>query len=282
MCTPYRVSTITANGDVGAPVRLESFFSHIRIRGPGELIGFCWVELGESRNRGINIRKRRPGIKKKIFDNQATVIYCFRDGYQPNIKIFRNGNVQMTGIKTIEDGKKIVQLIADEVNRIYQEHDPDIMKPLITIPVSKDAETDGPAHVEASAQNFKIRMINSDFAAPFRLRRKDLHQLLINKYHNTCSYQPETYPGVKLQYFWNKSTWPNNGCCICETPCFGKGLGDGDGGCKKVTVSVFQSGKVLVTGATAFEQVNAAYNFICTVIMENQDQIQWAAPTAAA
>ena len=52
----------------------------------------------------------------------------------------------------------------------------------------------------------------------------------------------------------------------------------GDGACKKITISVFQSGKVLVTGATTFNQVNDAYHFICNVIIDNCKAIQWFAP----
>jgi hypothetical protein len=118
-------------------------------------------------------------------------------------------------------------------------------------------------------------MINSDFGVPFKIRRKNLHHLLISDvYNNACSFQPLTYPGVKLQYFWNKMNPQKNGVCNCTNICYGKGGGNGNGDCKKVTVSIFDSGKILITGANAFDQVDNAYSYICKVISDNKRELK--------
>ena len=52
------------------------------------------------------------------------------------------------------------------------------------------------------------------------------------------------------------------GKCVCKKKCIGKGDGLSMNNCKKITISTFQSGKVIVTGARSREQLNAAYNFI--------------------
>jgi TATA-box binding protein (TBP) (component of TFIID and TFIIIB) len=44
--------------------------------------------------------------------------------------------------------------------------------------------------------------------------------------------------------------------------------------CKKVTVSIFESGKILITGATNFEQINEAYDYICKVLKEHASIIR--------
>jgi hypothetical protein len=47
----------------------------------------------------------------KRFDNQATLVLKISpEPYFINMKVFRNGNVQMTGIKRIEDGVKAVDV----------------------------------------------------------------------------------------------------------------------------------------------------------------------------
>jgi hypothetical protein len=56
--------------------------------------------------------------------------------------------------------------------------------------------------------------------------------------------------------------------------CFGKGTGQGQGQCKKVTVSIFDSGKILITGANSFQQVNSAHDYICKVIADNEDLLR--------
>jgi hypothetical protein len=70
-----------------------------------------------------------------------------------------------------------------------------------------------------------------------------------------------------------------HGRCECaqrynaDAPCMGKGTGDGVGQCKKVTIAVFESGKILITGATSIPQVDAAYNFIVHVLMSNAERL---------
>jgi len=183
--------------------------------------------------------------------------------YYPNIKLFRNGSIQMTGIRTPQDGEYIASVVAEEINNIRE----------TTVSIV-DAAAE-----RVRASDFKIRMINCDFGVAFKIRRKKLHQLLIAPpYNNACSFQPVDYPGVKLQYYWNTRRENLYGNCTCDTHCFGKGTGDGQGQCKKVTVSIFDSGKILITGANTFDQVNAAYKYICDLIHEHQDSMKKVMP----
>lgn len=298
--TPYRVSTITFNGDLNVYLRGPIFFKYAQIVQDLESAGFVWMECwfnGNQQTIGV-FPKKRPtpkgkrgtGSKKKntdqppehsqppeatqplaaseqnaseektnapqkpkhkSFDNQISMYYRFRTGYIPHIKLFKNGNVHMTGLRTIEDGMFLLQVLHDDVARVFR-IDPEVLQ-------------------DQNIQALKItrpivRLINSDFHIPFKIRRKELHQLLILPPYNTiCSFQPGTYPGVKLEYYWNAAHETQDGCCRCAQPCFQKKVGI----CKKVTVAIFDSGSVLITGATSIAQVNDAYTFICGVIMNH-------------
>ena len=255
--TAYRVSTITCNATVSTQVALPIFFEHVLID-PKVIM---WSEFGQ-RTKGTHTKKRgEPREGKKSFDNQVTVILYMGEGYYPNIKIFRNGSIQMTGIRTEHDGRKAVAMVADEIHRIATEANAAVVQDLQAL----------------RGTDFKIRMINCDFGFPFKIRRKNLHQLLISdRYRNSCSFQPLTYPGVKLQYFWSAMHTNARGICECTQPCYGSGQGE----CKKVTVSVFDSGKILITGANSFEQVNAAYKYICDVIKDNGYELMKVIPDA--
>jgi TATA-box binding protein (TBP) (component of TFIID and TFIIIB) len=270
------VSTITCNGNLGCKINLVSFYDAIDVLegdDVGTVAGIVWAKLGDSTQKGTHPKKRKPRIKKKMFDNQMTLVYWFREKYHPNVKVFRNGNVQMTGIKKASDGEFVISFLAQELIRLNaaQPSTIDAAHKILTandnVPCMKD---------------FVIRMINSDFKAPFSIRRKDLFTLIVNKYQKSCSFQAETYPGVKLQYYYNKSNSGNaavRGTCMCTKPCFGKEKGDGNGKCKKVTVAIFQSGKILITGSNTFEQVEEAYAYIKKVILENKAKIHWTPPT---
>lgn len=261
--TSYRISTITCNGDIGCPVLLDAFYKHLPI---AKEAGWLFVELGLGQFRGIDPNvKRRNNPDRKNFVNQVTIIRDFGGNYRPNIKLFKNGNVHMTGIRSLEDGKMIVRMIADEVKNIAE-----------NIEITKDA-------TQVGATNFMCRMINCDFTVPFRIRRKDLQNMLIAPpFNNISSFQPGTYPGVKIHYFWNPNApggARTDGRCECmqhgaENMCIGKGSGKSIGDCKKVTIAVFESGKVLVTGATSIEQVDAAYKWICDVLVTHSDRLK--------
>lgn len=266
--TPYKVSTITCNARLGSPsirINLQSFFDTVNLIDVScPTNGIVWVDyIGQC--RGVYPKKKKkPSTeenskkKKKSFDNQVTIVYKL-PGYYPNIKIFGNAAVHMTGIRTIEDGNMIIKSLAEDLRLLGE---------LVTVPVA-----------DIQASDFIIRMINSGFSVPFKIRRKNLHQLLIGrKYSNICSFQPLTYPGVKLEYYWN-SEYPNNkGSCLCKGNCFGKGHGHGEGNCKKVTVAIFESGQLLITGANAFCQIDAAYEYICDVIRNNVEEVRKVMP----
>jgi TATA-box binding protein (TBP) (component of TFIID and TFIIIB) len=203
------------------------------------------------------------GGGKKSFDNQVTVIYAFREKYNPNIKVFRNGNIQMTGVRVIEDGEKIIGIIVDELRRIYESGHTSVVE---------DADALHPC-------DFKVRMINSNFSVPYLVRRKDLHKLLIShEYNNNCIFQGTTYPGVKLYFYWNSTKKKQDGICECTKACFGKGTGHGDGECKKVTVAIFESGNVLITGANTVEQIDSAYAYITAVLVQHVQMLRKVLP----
>lgn len=265
----FRVSTITCNGSIGTRVELTKLYdvmTVVDIKNADN--GFIYViDRNGKETKGENPRKKRSETKKKAasednyrrFDNALSSYFKLRQDYYPSVKIFKNGTIQMTGLKTIEDGEKLHHMVFDAIQKIYE--------------TNKDAFDSEPIFKE---DTFYVRMINSDFSVPYLIRRKELHHLLISeKCQNSCSFQPGTYPGVKLQYFWNPVIGVKNGICKCtEAKCFGKGNGNGHGECKKVTVSIFESGKILITGATNFEQINEAYQYICSVLTNHHASIR--------
>jgi TATA-box binding protein (TBP) (component of TFIID and TFIIIB) len=279
--SPYRISTITCNADIGCNVNLDLgvLYDNMNIVELNEE-GIVWMQFLKDDNdvyRGIYPKKKRKSkkniLKKNRFDNQVTVIYRFNEKYIPNVKIFKNGNIQLTGIKDVLHTEIIVNHIIEEVKRIYN----NITKSII---VSKDNDY---KELSLQYQNLKIRMINTDFKTycdkeltkGFEIRRKEIHKIFINdEYNNKCSFQPGIYQGVKLEYFWNKNDIEKNGICKCPTRCYGKGSGMHINDCKKVTGALFESGSILITGGIAFDQVDDTYKYICDVLKKHKDLIK--------
>ncbi len=279
--TPYRVSTITCNADIGPNINLDLsiLFHNIEIKDDEQ--SFIWIQYlkdDAEAFRGVYPKRRRKSkttiVKKNRFDNQITVIFKYSNDYMPNVKIFKNGNIQLTGIKDIQHPEIIGNMIIENIIRIYRNIDKQLV-------ITTADDLDPISRLKYS--NFKIRMINSDFKGyqdqghmeRFNIKRKELHNLLISQtYNNKSSFQPGIYQGVKLEYFWNGLNSDKKGICTCSKNCFGKNGGNGDGNCKKVTVAIFESGSILITGGITFQQVDDAYNYICGVIRENKDLIK--------
>jgi TATA-box binding protein (TBP) (component of TFIID and TFIIIB) len=272
--TKYRISTITATGSVNTEVDLDILYDNLSViineRGVGKneeiLTGVVFVEYGKKRSetyyKGFSkkfLLQKKKETGSKRFDNQLTVIYKYNVESLMNIKIFKNGNIQITGIKQINDGEKMIDELITEIRNIALKKD---------IKVVHDA-------IALANNKYKVALINSDFKVDFEIKRDKLFTTMINVYENRCSFEPCIYPGVKIQYFWNINNVHKTGVCVCKESCFnGKGGGNGEGDCKKITIAVFQSGCIIITGAQTTQQIDDAYEFICNVLFRNIDGIK--------
>lgn len=265
--TPYKISTITATGSMGSHVSLDVLYENMCVT---ENLGIVYVEYGSKKSdtiqKGTSKKKKNnldgTVVMRKRFDNQVTIVYKY---IQPetnavitvNCKIFRNGNVQMTGLRYIEHGPEIIKYLIKLIIDIY-EKDERIVKDI--------------AKLEPT--NYRIRLINCDFRTGIEIKRDKLYKIMLAEYKTICTYEPCIYPGVKVQYWWNTENPHNDGSCYCKRKCDGKGSGHGEGQCKKITVAVFQSGCIIITGGQNLEQVNDAYRFICDCISRHLADVE--------
>ncbi len=253
--TPYRVSTITVTACAGTEIDLEPLFQHVPIREGGQ--GVVFAEYGRVKTERMTRGAHPKGDKKskqtsKRFDNQTTLVVGTGKSYV-NVKVFRNGNLQATGIKDIDEGRSVMRHVVDVLVDTHRVH------PVLSRPD------------EALCSGYAVRLINSDFRFNAFLRREVLHQRLIAAYPRICcSYEPCIYPGVKIEYHHNPDK-PFQVFCAHEgrNPRTRRCPA-----CSKVTIAVFRSGCVIVTGAQRMEQVDEAYAFIVDFVRARLDDLQ--------
>ncbi len=241
-----RMSTMTIVSSLSTNIDLLNLYDNFNINDIIKYIECCKKENNEKNiyYKGFaekNNKKKRKEKTKKIFFNQLT-IHLFIDKLI-NMKVFNNGKLQLTGVKSEEQGLKCINYLIDNIKKIDSINDNKIFD-------SKDI----------NILNYDIVLINSDFDLGHDIERNDLfNKLSENGYFST--FEPCTYPGVKIKYYHNKNN-EKDGICNCNRICNGKGNGDGDGDCKSITVAVFKSGKVLVTGGRNYNHINIGCNFI--------------------
>lgn len=272
--SPYKVSTITATGCIGVEMNLDNLYNAIDIDRvePGAASNkfITYVEYGTKKSDTVYkgtckrveaSRRRKP--KAKRFDNQVTIVIvnflASGSSHIVNVKCFRNGNVQMTGLRHIESGHDIICFLMKAIERTQRQK---------LIEIVSDTST-------MRGCDYRVRLINSDFKIGFDVKRDVLHRIVQFEYGVFATYEPCIYPGVKIQYFWNQDYGDNlEGRCRCHRMCSGKGTSEKSGFCKKITISVFQSGCVIITGAQSYKQVDDARSFLCALVLKHADRVR--------
>lgn len=266
--TPYKISTITCNtnivdisNSINCKIDLELLFKNIDISDNDDIQSFVWVQYFHNKikyTRGIYPQKKRRSTsmsknKKRKFDNQVSFIFKMADGYYPNMKVFQNGNIQMTGARSIDDTTPVIKKMIEEINKTRN---------ILLIN-------------EVCDKNFIVRMINTDFTLyknneRCSIKRRKLHSLLIKNDQVIAWFDPCKYHGVKVDYWWYKGDPENNGRYKHNVAPPIKGV---NGDVKRVAILLFESGKIIITGAISMEQLDEVYSFICKFIHDNADDV---------
>ena len=240
------VSAIVQIGKISSEINLHELAKYLCINDK-----VLYIEYGSEISKGDNLKKIKKVKKiKKYFYNQVTLHLWLNK--RINTKIFNNGRIQMTGIKNELQGNETIQLFIEEINKISDEN---------KIKIFDSTEI-------YQIEPIQTVLINSDFDIYSEVNREILHRLIVDRGYYS-SYEPCTYPGVNIKYYYNPIR-KNFGICDCDKPCNGKGK---DNTCKKITIAVFKSGKIIITGGRNKENINSAYQFITEFINENKDKI---------
>ena len=271
--TPLRISTLVTTGHLGTNVDLKGLFEQLKdilipIGYPGEgvlkmehkdqVIGYAARDV---------LTKRR--VSDKTFFNQSTlVIRKLRDddigGYKEvNMKLFENGGFQMTGVTSEGFSRNVVLWLIEHLKQLKK-------------PISKE-----PLHVA----KFAIQLLNSDYKMNTLVKRDELHRLLSSRYRLFSTLETTIYQGVNTKYYYNEEAARNPdtlGICQCPRPCTGQGDGKSVANCKRITISVFQTGSIIITGARNREQLDEAYYYMNTVLRKHASEVLKPLPSVAA
>ena len=223
----------------------------------------CMFMLSNIGLLGNNSLKKHGRQKKKkdnefFYNSCSIIVKADLNTKCVNIKLFNNGRITLTGSKYELDGYNSAIVLLEELKK----------DKLIFLNIDeKDID-------KIKITNYKITMINSDFNTKFKIDLLKLLQILnIKEPELFTKFNPEKYRGLIIGFNWNTSKNIQDGKCLCNCKCNGKGQGFGEGGCKKVTISIFKSGSIIITGGRTIEQIDSAYNKINSFLKENYSDI---------
>jgi TATA-box binding protein (TBP) (component of TFIID and TFIIIB) len=258
--SPLRISTLVTTGHLGTTINLTLLFNQIKsllipIGYPDE--GFLKMEH-EAQVIGYSSRdlltKRRVG--DKTFFNQSTIVLrklreTDGDYKEVNIKLFANGGFQMTGVTNEQFSRDVIQHVIREFNKL---------------PTSITS-------VPLELKKFAVQLLNSDYKINMLIKRAELHRILCNQYNLSSTLETTIYQGVNTKYYYNEKAPEKNGICKCVKFCNGQGDGSALGLCKRITIAIFQTGSIIITGARTHNQLDEAYTFINNIIKNHSAEV---------
>ena len=240
------ISTITVTCSFDTTFILENIGKYMQLSA-GRVIYIKYGNGSDSIRTLIPLKKRAKKKKKPkvAFFNQATVkiISSYKKKNKPtNVKLFKNGSMQLTGCISIENFVEVLTILCEELCKVRAILEPVKMKKMIIKPF-----VGSPKNLDVTKVNkINIRMINSNFKIGFNVDRDELYQVLLND-DVECTYEPCVHACVNIKYYHNKKD--------------------------KVSIFVFESGAIIITGGKSKDHVKAAYDFITKKLFDNYKQV---------
>ena len=236
-----RISTMTVTCNLNTLIDVGNIGKYIDLSF-GRVV--C-IKYGNNKIRTlIKLKKTNKKSKRKPhknFYNQASIVIDVKGKRRVNVKVFKNGAIQMTGCKNIENFTDAMTILCSELHKkkaVYDRNEGKIIKkPFITKPENVSV---------SQILNFKIRMINSNFHIGFLINRENLYALL-TKAGIRCTFEPCIHACVNIKFnYKNKDT---------------------------ISIFVFESGSIIITGAKTKSHIIDSYKFITKILFENYDNI---------
>lgn len=206
--------------------------------------------------RSINYKKNSKKSKKDAVVNFNFYNQCSITSYIPKetsskelikvvTKIFHNGSFTMTGVRNIQT---IVHMMRSMISLLIGYKDVLLLSGKLKI---KDT---------------KISLINTDFTVKYKIKQKNLNDIM-KSYIETgnirsSTFDTDEYPGVKIKYLhYGKN--PDIKRTFTR-----KSVEKYEG---EVTIAVFKTGKIIITGGKNATETIGAYKFI-NQVFEDYDQ----------
>lgn len=228
-----KISTISATCSLNVGVKLSNIYKYLKLD-----IDSIYTIKFKDKVKSLEVQKKKKK-KKNCFQNQMTVEIKPDVKNMPNskisLKIFKNGSIQMSGIKSIEACNTVLNKLINELSKEYGVIEDNVINEINFI----EDKTD-----EISISKFKIDMINSGFELQYQVNRENLYnKLLDNKID--CKFEPSIHAGVNIKFL-------------------------PEGNEKKVSIFVFESGNIIITGAKNVNNILESYEYISKFMEENK------------
>jgi TATA-box binding protein (TBP) (component of TFIID and TFIIIB) len=224
------ISTMSYSCHLGTLFKLENIYNHMLLNTDDIII----IKSGKGMRccPGFETKfKSTNKNKNKNFYNQYTIIMKVREDVHINIKLFKNGSIQMTGVKEITDTNIAINKLINRLKEVFV-----LANEEITFVENPD---------NLAITRFNTDLINSDFGVKYLINRDQLYQLLIK--NNILCRISSIHACVNIKYK----------------------IGTIDNIIVYVSIFVFQTGKIIII-AKKSAYIKSAYYYIVRFLNEHK------------
>lgn len=181
--TPLRISTLTGTCTIDSVINLVVLAQYLELN---KYITF--INYGDLISKGINITPKslKKKKKKKVFYNQITIIIKQKERYN-NIKLFANGAVSMTGLQSLEEGTKSINIILNAIKTLKGKVLYNITDAFYAERIKKDSEEEVMVQCEGCLDKFTYHTMNLSNECGHYICNK------CSKIHDKCPKCNESY-----------------------------------------------------------------------------------------
>jgi len=244
------ISTMCASAKINSIINTVNIEKYLQL----DQDDIICVKLNNDNQRTLIQKKvKNKRIKKKEkkeyhFFNQITVVIRVFYGAikdwdtEPkiNLKLFKNGSIQMSGCKSLEYVNIVLNKLLIKLNQIKAKIEDNKIQEI------KFVEN----YTNLAVTSFKIDMINSNYKVNMQIDRAKFYNLLIKKKIKS-SFEPCIRACVIIKY----TPVENN---------------DEE---KEISVFVFQKGNIIITGARTKNHIISACKYINNILLTHHDEI---------
>jgi len=173
-------------------------------------------------------------------DTKENTVKDLNDAPKINMKLFKNGSVQMSGCKSLKNINIALNKLIIKLKEVKAKFEDGRI-------VEKRYIED---HESITVRDFKINMINSNYEVNMQIDREKLYNLLTKKKIKS-SYEPCIRACVIIKYAPIEENIEN----------------------KEVSVFVFQKGNIIITGARNRSHIISAYDYMNKILLDHTDEI---------
>jgi len=252
------ISTITCSckPGLGTNVNLDNIYNYLplnsddilKIKVDNTKIKTLIPAKPKKRRTKKSLVSKKKNTATRHFYHQITIVVRVDDGnYKDlndvekiNIKVFRNGSLQMSGVNQIEYANRAINKL---IYRLKQSKGK-----MVEGKIEKINFVEEPSKLGIGT--FKVDMINTNYEVNMQIDRDKLYNLLL-KMKVRASFEPCVRACVIIKYTPKKNN-PQE---------------------KDISIFVFQKGNIIITGAKSRDHVISSYNYINDILVDHSYEI---------